>query len=273
MPATTPVTTRRVPGCASAEAQRVEQRDRPRAHREDVAQDAADAGGRALVGLDERRVVVGLDLEDRGQAVADVHRARVLAGPLQHARPLRGQRLQVDARALVAAVLGPHHREHAELGQVRLAAEDADDAVVLVFLEAVAGEDVWRHGHVDVELSAGVSGLAARRDTTSMTAPTRTRQRPRFMPRSTCRPDEAAHEHSGRCQHVDDVIATRPWLSATDGTASGGAAPIRTAPGRRRCRAPSRRRARGAASGRPRCAPRCRRRRCCSAIRCSWPRR
>ena len=64
-----------------AEAQRVQQRDRPRAHREDVADDAADAGGRALIRLDERRVVVRLDLEDGAQPVADVDRAGVLAGP------------------------------------------------------------------------------------------------------------------------------------------------------------------------------------------------
>ena len=68
-----------------AEAQRVEQRDRPRAHREDVAQDAADAGGRALEGLDRRGVVVALDLERHGQAVADVDHAGVLARALQHA--------------------------------------------------------------------------------------------------------------------------------------------------------------------------------------------
>ena len=47
-----------------AEAQRVEQRDRPRAHGEDVAHDAADAGRRALVRLDGARMVVRLDLED-----------------------------------------------------------------------------------------------------------------------------------------------------------------------------------------------------------------
>ena len=47
-----------------AEAQRVQRRDRPRAHGEDVAQDAADAGRRALVGLDEGGVVVALHLED-----------------------------------------------------------------------------------------------------------------------------------------------------------------------------------------------------------------
>ena len=74
-----------------AEAQRVEQRDRPRAHREDVAQDAAHPGGRALERLDERGVVVALDLEDHRPAVADVDGAGVLAGPLQDARARLGQ--------------------------------------------------------------------------------------------------------------------------------------------------------------------------------------
>ena len=107
-----------------SETQRVQQRDRPRAHREDVADDPADAGRGALVWLDERRVVVRFDLEDRGEPAADVHGAGVLAGALQHLRPFGRQRLQMHARALVAAVLGPHHREDAELGQVRLAAEE-----------------------------------------------------------------------------------------------------------------------------------------------------
>src|SRR5262249_15991372 len=39
-----------------SEAQRIHHRDRPRAHREDVAQDAADARRRALEGFDEARV-------------------------------------------------------------------------------------------------------------------------------------------------------------------------------------------------------------------------
>ena len=41
-----------------AEAERVQQRDGPRAHREDVADDAADSRRRALIGLDERGMVV-----------------------------------------------------------------------------------------------------------------------------------------------------------------------------------------------------------------------
>src|SRR5262249_12227910 len=125
-----------------SKAQRVQERDGPRAHREDVPDDAADAGGRALVRLDERRVIVRLDLEDGGTPFADVDRARVLARTLQHLRTLRGQRLQVHARALVAAVLRPHHRKNAELGQVRLTAEERQYALVFVGLEAVTFEDL-----------------------------------------------------------------------------------------------------------------------------------
>ena len=122
------------------EPQRVEQRHGPRAHREDVADDAADAGGRALIRLDERRVVVRFDLEHGGQPVADVDGAGVLARSLQHAAARGRQRPQVDARALVAAVLGPHHREDAELGEVGLAAHQLADAVVLVGGDAVTVE-------------------------------------------------------------------------------------------------------------------------------------
>jgi hypothetical protein len=68
-----------VGGVGRAEAQRVHHGDRARAHRQDVADDAADAGGRALVGLDVGRVVVRLDLEGHRPAVADVDHAGVLA--------------------------------------------------------------------------------------------------------------------------------------------------------------------------------------------------
>ena len=68
-----------------AEAQPVEQRDRPGAHRDDVAEDPADAGRRALERLDRGRVVVRLDLERDRDPVAEVDHAGVLAGALQHA--------------------------------------------------------------------------------------------------------------------------------------------------------------------------------------------
>jgi hypothetical protein len=68
-----------VGGVGAAEAQRVHDGDRAGAHGEDVADDAADPGGRALVGLDVARVVVRLDLEGDRVAVADVDDAGVLA--------------------------------------------------------------------------------------------------------------------------------------------------------------------------------------------------
>ena len=72
------------------ETQRVEQRDRTRAHREDVAQDAADTGRGALVRLDGARVVVRLDLEHACQPMTDVHGAGVLPGTLEDRGPLVG---------------------------------------------------------------------------------------------------------------------------------------------------------------------------------------
>ena len=127
-----------------AEAQRVEDRDRPRADREHVAQDAADAGGGALERLDRARVVVRLDLERARHAVADVDRAGVLARAEHEPAALDGQRLEQAARVLVAAVLGPHQAEDRELDLVRLAPQLLDDEVVLGVGEpelAVAGGD------------------------------------------------------------------------------------------------------------------------------------
>ena len=54
----------------------------PRAHGEDVADDAADAGRRALERLDRARMIVALHLERDGPAVADVDHARVFLARL-----------------------------------------------------------------------------------------------------------------------------------------------------------------------------------------------
>ena len=62
-----------------AETESVEDRDRPCAHREDVAEDPADAGRGTLVWLDGGRVVVRLDLERDRESVADRDDAGVLA--------------------------------------------------------------------------------------------------------------------------------------------------------------------------------------------------
>ena len=75
-----------------AEAQQVEAGDGARAHREDVAENATDPRRRALIGLDERGVVMALHLEDAGLAVADVDDAGVLAGALYDPRRRRRRR-------------------------------------------------------------------------------------------------------------------------------------------------------------------------------------
>ena len=111
-----------------AEAQRVERRHRPRAHREDVAQDPADAGRRALVRLDEGRMVVRLHLERDREPVADVDdRRRSRPGPGSRAGRWsgtssggRGRTCRSSARSTC--------REDAELDEVGLAAQDLEDA-------------------------------------------------------------------------------------------------------------------------------------------------
>ena len=113
------------------EPESVEQRDRPRAHRDDVAQDPADSGRGALEGLDGGRVVVRLHLERDGDAFAEVEDAGVLTGALQDAVAARGQPLQERCRVLVAAVLGPEKRKDRELEVVRFAAQELLDSVRL----------------------------------------------------------------------------------------------------------------------------------------------
>src|SRR6185295_20379388 len=54
-----------------AEPKGIEDRDRPGAHREDVAEDPADTGRGALRRLDRARVVVRFDLEGDRQAAPD----------------------------------------------------------------------------------------------------------------------------------------------------------------------------------------------------------
>ena len=133
--------TARVGGVGLTEAELVHHRDRAGTHGHDVADDAADTGRCALIRLDVAGMVVRLDLERDGPAVADVDDARVLADPREHARPhfLGGgltEVAQMHLRRLVAAVLRPHHRVHGEFGIGGSAPEDLLDPLVLVVLES-----------------------------------------------------------------------------------------------------------------------------------------
>lgn len=104
-----------------AETQSVETGNRARAHGENVAQNAANTSGRALIRLDVARVIVALHLEDHRKAVADIDDARILARPLNDPRRLGRQAAQMDARGFVGTVLVPHRREDAEFREGRYA--------------------------------------------------------------------------------------------------------------------------------------------------------
>src|SRR5260370_1308053 len=112
-------------------SQGIQHRNRPRAHGENVAQDPADAGSRALKRLDVTRMIVRFDFERGDQPVADVHHAGVFARPLHHQLTARGQPLQMHFARFVRAVLAPHHGENAKLGNVGIAAENFLNARVL----------------------------------------------------------------------------------------------------------------------------------------------
>ncbi len=112
---------------AGREAKAVEERDRPGSHSDDVAQDPAHPGRRSLERLHGGGVVVALDLEADGLAVAEVDHAGVLTGALQDAFPLGGKPFQQEGRMLVAAVLRPEEREDRQLEVVRLAPQQVDD--------------------------------------------------------------------------------------------------------------------------------------------------
>ena len=114
-----------------AEADGIHHGDRPRTHREDVAQNAANACGRALERFNKAGVVVRFNLERHAIAAADVDDARVLAGAEQHVFRFRRQLLQMHTRTLIGAVLAPHDAENTELRNRRSAAKQGDDLVVL----------------------------------------------------------------------------------------------------------------------------------------------
>src|SRR5690606_12064937 len=90
------------------------------------------------------------------------------------ARPVGRQRAQPFLRGLVGAVLVPHGREDAELGEARFAADEVQDALVFVRLQAVCLDEFGRDGDVvgyQAVLPQPVSPPAQRRISAEMRAP------------------------------------------------------------------------------------------------------
>src|SRR5919201_5560815 len=82
-------------------------------------------------------MVVRLDLEGAGPAIANINDASVFARPLQHSPAVSRKPAQVHARGLVGAVLAPHHAEDAQLSEARFAPKQALDFLVFLGREAV----------------------------------------------------------------------------------------------------------------------------------------
>src|SRR5205085_9781008 len=99
-----------------AEAQRVHDGNWPRPHGENVAQNAANAGGGAVKWLNERGMVMRFDLEGARPAIPDIDNGRIFAGSLQNDLAPGRQALEVDARGFIGAMFAPHHAEDAKLG-------------------------------------------------------------------------------------------------------------------------------------------------------------
>src|SRR5688572_586222 len=92
-------------------------------------------------------MVVRFDLEDGGQTVADVDCPCVFPWPLNHTPAGGGQFFEVNARALVAAVFGPHHRKDAELGDGGLTPEHFENALVFIARQAMPLEKLAGNNH------------------------------------------------------------------------------------------------------------------------------
>src|SRR5690606_337831 len=110
----------------------------------------------ALIGLDEAGVVVRLHLEDHRLTVPDIDDTGVLTRTLDDARPLGGERLEPFFRTLVRAVLVPHGREDAQLGESGHAADEVQNLLVLIGLEAVIGDEFGRDFDVVAERHGAV---------------------------------------------------------------------------------------------------------------------
>src|ERR1700674_1012131 len=139
--------------------QRVHHRHRPRAHGKNVAQNSADASGRSLKWFDKRRMIVRLDFERAGPAVANVNDTGIFPRPLHDQLAARGQTLQVNARRLIRAVLAPHHAEDAEFRPRGLAsAEQLLDFFEFFRSEAVLPDHLRRNGS-NIDRRGGHQGI------------------------------------------------------------------------------------------------------------------
>src|SRR5665213_1680623 len=142
-----------------AESERIHDRNRPRAHREDVPQDSANPCRSALKRLDVTRMIVRLDLERDNPTTPNPDNTGILTRPLHHVLTLCRELLQMDARAFIRKMLATHNAEEAELRVTRFASQQRDDFLILRGRELMLLHQLRCNGHF---VSAGI--VVATRD-------------------------------------------------------------------------------------------------------------
>ena len=110
---------------------------------------------------------MAFNFERQALAFAQIHHTGVFAWAHQDARPTGGKARQQGPAVAVAAVLGPHHPEHAQLRPVGGSAQAPTDLVVVglaeVFLLEGLRNRVLRSSNHERGIESNQSGRAADR--------------------------------------------------------------------------------------------------------------
>ncbi|MNW51504.1 hypothetical protein D3C74_289910 [compost metagenome] len=112
------------------ETQGVQQRHRSCTHGENVPDNPAHPGRRALVRLNCRRMVMAFNFEYNSLIVSDIYDPGAFPRSHQHARPARRETAQQRLRVLIGTVLRPHYTEHTDFRIVWLAAHERSDELI-----------------------------------------------------------------------------------------------------------------------------------------------
>ena len=101
-------------------------------------------------------MIVALHLERNCPAISNIDNPGILFTRFhQNAWAAGGKFLQFSSRVLVGAVLAPHHRENAELGEVRLATQYFFDPLELFRSEPVLLSERQRDDGIDMRRFVG----------------------------------------------------------------------------------------------------------------------
>ena len=113
-------------------------------------------------------MIVALDLERDGHAVADVDDTRVLlARADEDLRRLGRERFEQRLGVFVGAMLAPHHAEDPQLGVIRSAAKNLNHPLILLRREVVLLDQLrrdGRFGHREKSGGLGAGSLLQRMD-------------------------------------------------------------------------------------------------------------